>query len=82
MNFPFGQYAHLTPSDGDIDILNIIGNVDRIGIQGPPGMKFFLNGEEIHIGRTGLFEIETTIDKFIINGENKFIVDYHIKGEG
>lgn len=79
MNFPFGQYAHLAPSDGDIDILDTIGPVDRIGIQGPPGMEFFLNNEPMHIGRTGLFEIETTIDKFTINGKNKFIVDYHIK---
>jgi len=42
-------------------------------------MTFFLNGEEMHIGRTGLFEIETDIQKFTINGQNPFIVDYHIK---
>ena len=27
----------------------------------------------------GLFEIETDIQKFTINGQNPFIVDYHIK---
>lgn len=88
MNFPFGQYTNLEDNkpNEDIDILSKINElegsqviIDRIGIQGRPGMAFFLNGEEMHIGRTGLFEIETDIQKFTINGQNPFIVDYHIK---
>lgn len=88
MNFPFGQYTNLEDNkpNEDIDILNKINElegsqvtIDRIGIQGHPGMTFSLNGEEMHIGRTGLFEIETDIQKFIINGQNPFIIDYHIK---
>lgn len=88
MNFPFGQYTNLEDNkpNEDIDILNKINElegsqviIDRIGIQAHPGMTFFLNGEEMHIGRTGLFEIETDIQKFTINGQNPFIVDYHIK---
>ena len=88
MNFPFGQYTNLEDNkpNEDIDILSKINElegsqviIDRIGIQEHPGMAFFLNGEEMHIGRTGLFEIETDIQKFTINGQNPFIVDYHIK---
>ena len=74
MSFPFGQYVHLdVPTEDanitDIDVYNIIAPVDRIGIQGRPGMPFKLNGQEMHIGRTGLFEIETKIDS----------LDYHNK---
>ena len=88
MNFPFGQYTNLEDNkpNEDIDILSKINElegsqviIDRIGIQGHPGMEFFLNGERMYIGRTGLFEIETDIQKFTINGQSPFIVDYHIK---
>ena len=88
MNFPFGQYTNLEDNkpNEDINILSKINElegsqviIDRIGIQAYPGMAFFLNGEEMHIGRTGLFEIETDIQQFTINGQNPFIVDYHIK---
>ena len=84
MGFPFGQYVHLdVPTEdaniADIDVYNIITPVDRIGIQGRPGMPFKLNGQEMHIGRTGLFEIETKIDSLVISNQYKFIVDYHNK---
>lgn len=81
MAFPFGQLVNLnTETNEDIDILHSIGvTIDRIGIQGRPGMPFILNNENMHIGRTGLFEIETEIKQFSINKSEKFIVDYHIK---
>ena len=52
MGFPFGQYVHLdVPTEdaniADIDVYNIIAPVDRIGIQGRPGMPFKLNGQSI-----------------------------------
>ena len=82
MGFPFGQYAHLdVPTNSsdivNIDVYSIIAPVDRIGIQGEPGMPFKLNGQDMHIGRTGLFEIETKIDSLVISNQYKFIVDYH-----
>ena len=84
MGFPFGQYVHLdVPTEdaniADIDVYNIIAPVDRIGIQGPPGMPFILNGQPMYIGRTGLFEIETDINSLVISGQYQFIVDYHTK---
>ena len=42
MSFPFGQYIHLNAESNatNINVYNIIAPVDRIGIQGPPGMPF------------------------------------------
>ena len=72
MDFPFGQYVHLdVPTEDanitDIDVYNIIAPVDRIGIQGRPGMPFKLNGQEMHIGRTGLFENDNTFSNRFIS---------------
>ena len=53
----------------------------QIGVQGPPGLLMSINGEEIRIGRSGLYEInngiKTTFIGFIIeNDEKYFILDY------
>lgn len=30
----------------------------KIGLQGPPGLLFCLNGEEMYLGKSGIFEVE------------------------
>lgn len=60
----------------------------KIGLQGPPGLLFALDGEEIRIGRTGIYElyndeIEISYIGFIIkdslftqSGKDFFIMDF------
>lgn len=65
----------LSPSIGGNRILK------QIGIQGPPGLLMSINGEEIRIGRSGLYEItygiNTTFIGFIVEADEKyFILDY------
>lgn len=54
----------------------------KIGVQGPTGMMFVLNGEEIKIGRTGIYElysdlIQITFLGFILDNDKTFFtVDY------
>ena len=71
--------------DNVIDFLSpsISGNriLKQIGIQGPPGLLMSINGEEIRIGRSGLYEItygiNTTFIGFIVEADEKyFILDY------
>lgn len=41
-------------------IKNIIKDIDKIikiGVQGPPALLMCINGEQIRIGKTGIFEI-------------------------
>lgn len=35
----------------------IINGLKKVGIQGPPGLLFALNGEEMHVGRSGIYEL-------------------------
>lgn len=63
-------------------------SLKKIGIQGPPGLLFVLNGEEIRINRTGIYElyhdsILITYLGFIIkdslftqDGKDFFIMDF------
>lgn len=60
----------------------------KIGIQGPPGLIFCVNGEEIHIGRSGVYELyyedlEISYIGFILkdslftqDGKDFFIMDF------
>lgn len=53
----------------------------QIGVQGPSGLLMSINGEEIRIGRSGLYEINhgvnTTFIGFIVEANEKyFILDY------
>lgn len=76
-------------------VLNVIGSIfpgktllKKIGIQGPPGLLFCLDGEEIRIGRSGVYElynddISIAYIGFIIkdslytqDGKDYFIMDY------
>jgi hypothetical protein len=60
----------------------------KIGIQGPPGLLFTINGEEIQIGRSGIYELYNndiiiTYIGFVIkdslytqDGKDYFIMDF------
>jgi hypothetical protein len=60
----------------------------KIGIQGPPGLLFTINGEEIQIGRSGIYELYNndiiiTYMGFVIkdslytqDGKDYFIMDF------
>lgn len=58
------------------------GKLKQIGVQGPTGMLMCINGEEIRIGRTGIYEINYGIAinsiGFIIepNDGKNFLMDY------
>lgn len=63
-------------------------SLKKIGIQGPPGLMFTINGEEIKIGKSGIYElynenINISYLGFIIkdssftqNGKDYFIMDF------
>lgn len=63
-------------------------SLKKIGIQGPPGMMFVIDGEEIKIGRSGIYElyndnINITYIGFIVknssftqDGKDYFIMDF------
>lgn len=59
-----------------------IAFLKKIGVQGPTGMMFVLNGEEIKIGRTGIYELYSDLIQikflgFIIKDDKTFFtVDY------
>lgn len=81
VSFPFGQYVSEKSKDSEswIQILDDIA-IDRIGIQGTPGTKIKINNQIMHIGRTGLFELETDITKIEIDESKQYIIDYHKGG--
>lgn len=73
------------------DIYNVInylnssiddkGVLKQIGVQGPPGLLMSINGEEIRVGRSGIYEINNKINVtfigFIVEDNEKyFILDY------
>jgi len=62
--------------------INNLGKLKQIGVQGPTGLLMCINGEEIRIGRTGIYEINYGISinsiGFIIeeNDNKNFLLDY------
>lgn len=58
------------------------GKLKQIGVQGPSGMLMCINGEEIRIGRTGIYEINYGIAinsiGFVVepNDGKNFLMDY------
>lgn len=46
------ELINIVPKLGDID------SIKKFGLQGPPGLMFSMNGEEIHIGKSGIYEVE------------------------
>lgn len=82
MDFPYGQIVNTTSSSGNLNVLAEINHdIDRFGLCAAPGTSFILNGQNLHVDRTGVFEIETTINSLLISQINPFIFDYHIKEE-
>lgn len=71
------------------NILNTIGHstLNKIGVQGPPGLLMCINGQDIRIGPNGIYEINNgykvtfigfiiTTDDTTLNRRNYFILDY------
>lgn len=73
-------------------IKNIIKDIDKIikiGVQGPPALLMCINGEQIRIGKTGIFEINQDnvsisfvgfVPKIKNNIIDYFIMDYEYYG--
>lgn len=65
-----------------------VSYIKKLGVQGPPGLMFSMNGEEIHIGKSGIYEVSglniNTLSFVIKNrspipyedGKDYFIMDY------
>ncbi|AXF52529.1 MAG: carbohydrate binding domain protein [Caudoviricetes sp.] len=59
-----------------------LSNLKKIGIQGKPGLLFTINGEEIRVGRSGIYELyhkDITISYLgfvAIDDDNHFILDF------
>ena len=54
--------------------------IKKIGVWGRPGLRMFINNEEIQIGPSGVFEFEgidiTSFGVFANGEDDKFVVDY------
>ena len=89
------QYKHIETDDpvfysvnNLIDKLNL-GNgykITNIGVQSRPDFKFVIDGEEIEVGRTGVYEMPYSDYKLnflgVINPNNNyFIIDYKCKND-
>ena len=67
-----------------IDILNPSidnkGVLKQIGVQSAPGLVMCINGEQIKVGRSGLYEIKNGIEVnfigFVVEDGRYFILDY------
>lgn len=53
----FKTLTNLLPSNGGQSC-----SITKIGLQGPTGMLFSLNGEQLRIGKNGIYELEENID--------------------
>ena len=67
------------------NIVKDINKIVKIGVQGPPSLLMCINGEQIRIGKTGIFEINEDnvsisfvgfIPKIKNNVLEYFIMDY------
>lgn len=73
-----------------LDSLNGVSQFKKIGIQGPSGLLMCINGEEIRIGPSGIYQIKNgykiNFMGFIITSENSsddyFILDYQYEKGG
>ena len=80
--------VHLYELTNVIPKLEDVSYIQKLGLQGPPGLMFSMNGEEIHIGKSGIYEVEgININNlsFVIkegkhlpysDGKDFFIMDY------
>lgn len=61
-----------------VEYLNL-NKMNQIGIQGPEGLVFAINGNQLQIGKSGIFmseEMEITSLCFITDEDSFFMVDY------
>lgn len=80
------EINHLTRLYNVLDYIGI-KPLAKIGIQGPPGLLMSINGEEIRIGRSGIYEMAYNMSVdfigFVIkdniqsmDGQDYFVMDY------
>lgn len=79
MVFPFGQIILDGTEVGGTNLLQG-KNVDRIGIQAKPDTSFTLNTENLHVGRSGVFEAEINVTNLQFPSGAKAVIDYHEEG--
>jgi hypothetical protein len=82
------QFDQITNILGKIPGYTDVKSLKKIGVQGPPGLLMCINGEEIRIGRSGVYElyndnITITYIGFVIkdslftqDGKDFFIMDF------
>jgi hypothetical protein len=54
--------------------------LQKIGVQSEPGLLMCINGEEIHVGQSGIYEpiksVPVTFIGFVIKNNEFFALDY------
>lgn len=76
------QVDELTILNNIINSLTGIRNLSKIGVQGPPSLLMCINGQQIRIGRSGIYEINNPgisisfIGFVPKNTSDYFIMDY------
>ena len=53
----FDRILNIVDTELKVLFPKIINGLKKIGIQGPPGLLFVLNGEEMRVGRSGIYEL-------------------------
>lgn len=63
VRYPKIAYVQLCSLNNLITMMNLRDNVQllKIGVQSRPGLAMCINGEEIHMSRTGIFEIKNGV---------------------
>lgn len=93
------NYPKYSDYMGQLTRNNIFSNyksISKFGIQGPPGLRFYLNNSlnPITIGKTGIYEldlenigrinsiqfIESEVSNLINNTDNKLLIDIVYEG--
>lgn len=71
----------INPNSSNSSFINTNVPLTKIGIQGPPSLLMCINGEQIRLGKSGVYELNNEIDitfiSFIPTRESDyFIMDY------
>lgn len=89
----YGREIEILTEDSELilnEIVNVVdfldidekGQLKQIGVQGPPGLQMCIDGEQIRIGRSGIYEINNGVMVnfigFIVEPNDKkyFMLDY------
>ena len=91
-NSQYGRIMDITVNENNIYLMtNIIDTLAstyglteliRIGIQGPTGLMMSINGEQIKVGKTGIYEIgntKITSLYFLQDVDNNTLIDYTLE---